>query len=916
MNSSIATRIRAAFAAVFALTLVLGLVGYSALHTGVGSIPGIASNASMVIWLFLLAASAGFGIVLTRALNDSIHRLVSDAQALSNAATEGKLSTRVDASLHQGDFRKVIEGMNSTLDAVVEPCRLVSGFVDEISKGKIPSKVSESYKGDFNALKNNLNNCVDSLNGLVEANTVLQRLDVNDCATKVVGSYAGIIGEIASATNSAVERTKSAVQICIAIANGDFQDKMVELKKVGKRSENDTYLPSFIKMMEAIDALAVDANALATAARKGDFEQRADASKHQGEYREVIQGVNGTLDVVVEKLHWFESIVDAVPAPIHVLDKDMNWVFLNKAFEKLMIESGAVRSRKDATGMPCSSAAASICKTANCGVVQLQRGAGETYFDWHGQDCRQQSVKLQNTRGEHVGYVEIVDNLTSIVRSKRYTEQEVERVATNLTKLAQGHFDLDLKTKEADQHTTQAKQQFDKINVSLTSVKSAVSEMVDDAAGLSKAAVEGKLSTRADASKHQGEFRRVIEGINSTLDAVTAPLSVAAECLEQIGRGEIPEKIAGNYQGDFNAIKSNLNSSIDGLTGAAQVAASISEGDLTVQAKALSDKDVLGNSLIRMLENLRKTVGEVAAASANVASGSEEMNSTAQQLSQGATEQSSSAEECTSSMEEMASSIQQNADNARETDKIATKAAEDAHSSGRAVDETVEAMKEVAQKISIIEEIARKTDLLALNAAVEAARAGEHGKGFAVVASEVRKLAERSQVAAAEISQLTSRGVHTAEGAGELLSKLVPDIRKTAELVREITASSAEQSTGSVQVNKAMQQLDQIIQQNAAASEEMSAAAEELSSQAEILQSVIAFFKVEDNAQQRTNTQRNRIASQFSGRNVVARVAVPLGAQAASVRPGKANGTAIKLNTNSVSADSQDKDFTNYQGLQ
>jgi len=195
-------------------------------------------------------------------------------------------------------------------------------------------------------------------------------------------------------------------------------------------------------------------------------------------------------------------------------------------------------------------------------------------------------------------------------------------------------------------------------------------------------------------------------------------------------------------------------------------------------------------------------------------------------------------------MEEMAATIKQNTDNAQQTEKIALKSAEDAIGSGKAVTETVGAMREIAGKISIIEEIARQTNLLALNAAIEAARAGEHGKGFAVVASEVRKLAERSQTAAGEISKLSVSSVQVAEKAGELLSKLVPDIKKTAELVQEISAASAEQNTGVEQVNKASQQLDQVIQQNAGAAEEMSSMAEELSSQAEQLQSSISFFKL------------------------------------------------------------------------
>src|SRR5919198_151741 len=217
-------------------------------------------------------------------------------------------------------------------------------------------------------------------------------------------------------------------------------------------------------------------------------------------------------------------------------------------------------------------------------------------------------------------------------------------------------------------------------------------------------------------------------------------------------------------------------------------------------------------------------------------------------------------------MEEMASNVKQNADNANQTEQIAAQSAKDAETSGAAVGRAVQAMQTIAEKITIVQEIARKTDLLALNAAVEAARAGEHGKGFAVVASEVRKLAERSQTAAAEISRLTGDGVQVADGAGQLLGRLVPDIQKTSELVREIAAASLEQSTGAAQVNKAIQQLDQVIQQNAAASEEMASTAEELSSQAEVLQSAISFFKV-DGTQQPQLTQVKRTAAHLQRKN-------------------------------------------------
>lgn len=197
-------------------------------------------------------------------------------------------------------------------------------------------------------------------------------------------------------------------------------------------------------------------------------------------------------------------------------------------------------------------------------------------------------------------------------------------------------------------------------------------------------------------------------------------------------------------------------------------------------------------------------------------------------------------------MEEMNSSVVQNADNAKQTTVIAEKAAKDAHEGGKAVTETVQAMKSIADKIDIIEEIARQTNMLALNAAIEAARAGAHGKGFAVVASEVRKLAERSQTAAKEISGLSTNSVEIAEKAGKLIEDIVPGIQKTAELVHEISAFSNEQTNGIEQVTKAVQQLEKVIQQNAGATEEMASTSKELSDQAENLQEAAAFFKMDE----------------------------------------------------------------------
>ena len=276
----------------------------------------------------------------------------------------------------------------------------------------------------------------------------------------------------------------------------------------------------------------------------------------------------------------------------------------------------------------------------------------------------------------------------------------------------------------------------------------------------------------------------------------------------------------------------------------AAIAKNIANGDLTHTYAAKGGVRGVFGDMLTMVDKLKAVVADVKSSAGNVASGSQELSSGAEQLSQGTTEQAANAEEASSSVEEMNATIRQNADNALATEKIALKSANDALESGRAVSEAVKAMKDIAGKISIIEEIARQTNLLALNAAIEAARAGEQGKGFAVVAAEVRKLAERSQVAAAEISHLSGTSVGVAEQAGAMLARLVPDIQKTSELVQEISAASKEQAGGADQINGAIQQLNQVVQQNAGSAEEMSSTAEELSSQSSQLMEVMSFFKV------------------------------------------------------------------------
>jgi methyl-accepting chemotaxis protein len=797
----------------------------------------------------------------------NLKALIADTERLVKASVEGKLDTRADASKHGGDFRKIVEGLNNTLDAVIGPLNVAAEYVDRISKGDIPAKITDKYNGDFNEIKNNLNQCIDSLNGLLQQmnrmsdehmkgdidvviesdkfqgayRTMAQGINdmvgghiavkkksmaciaefgrgnfdaplekfpgkkafINDTIEQVRANLKGLIqqmnrmsdehtkGDIdvvieaerfegayrtmAQGINDMVAghiSVKKKAMACLAeFGRGNFEAPLEKFP--GKKAFiNDT----FEQVRANLKSLIADTDRLVNASVEGKLDTRADVSKHHGDFRKIVDGLNNTLDAVIGPLNVAAEYVDRISKgdiPAKITDNyngDFNEIKnnLNACIDGLggLIEANAV----------------------------LQKMAANDY--------------TRQVQGSYVGIFAEVKKAVNDVQDR------VKHVVQINKRLSKGSLEDLTGLKQMGKRSDN-----DELVPALIETMESLNALVSDTFVLAKSAVEGDLAKRADASKHNGEFGKIVQGINDALDAIIDPVNEAAEVMTRIADKDMTARVKGDYKGDHAKIKDAIN---------------------------------------RAAENLDKGLQQVAMASDQVAAASGQIGTGSQALAQGASEQASSLEEISSSLQEMSSMTKQNAGNALEAKGLTDNAK---NTTGKGVDsmqrlsEAIRSIKnssdQTAKIVKTIDEIAFQTNLLALNAAVEAARAGEAGKGFAVVAEEVRNLAMRSAEAAKntanmieEASKNADNGVSINQEVLKNLDEISGQVNKVSEMIAEIAAASEQQSMGIGQVNVSVEQMNQLTQSNAANSEESASAAQELGSQAEEMRRMVGSFRL------------------------------------------------------------------------
>ena len=840
---------------------------------------------------------------------DAVNLLNNDANKLTNSAIAGKLNDRANSSNHRGDFKKIVEGMNNTLDAVVNPLKMAANYVDRISKGDIPEKIVDVYNGDFNEIKNNLNTCIDALNELKnEMNTTTELQIAGDMdafanEVKFRGAYNSLIKGFNEGMRIHVNNINKMLDNLKAYSDGDLSSEMPKLpgKQIIVTNVVNQLRSNVIQLVE-------DTKTLANSAIEGNLSKRADITKHQGDFRKIVEGVNNTLDSIISPLSTTATYIDKIakgdiPEKIDQAYKgDFNTLIqnLNVLIDAMNNKINVAKNISEGN-LNVDIFVASDEDILAKSMIAMRESLNNLTKDVNFIASNAISGKLEvraNSKNYKGDFRKVIDGINLTLDAFTTPLNDVIDV---LVKIGNGNLTKISSTYEGD---------FQKIKDSVNKVIDFLKSLIKDQNEAAQSAVNGNLGHRINIANYPGEWGVVINGFNDSLDAVVNPMRLIAAFVDRIAKGDIPNIISeqwngelelikndinmmikainlmsedarylalaaveGNldkradifkHNGDFKEIIKGFNEAIDAAIAPTQEALSIlkemAAGDLTnrMTGNFKGDHAALKSSLNGALDSVNELLSQVKGAADQVEQNSVQISDSSTNLSQGATEQAASLEEMTSSMSEVAEQTKKNANNANVANDLAIQARNSSDKGQGVMQHLLTAMNEITESsrniqkiIKVIDEIAFQTNLLALNAAVEAARAGVHGQGFAVVAEEVRNLAARSANAAKETADMIEQSIKTINKGAQLsettqtaLNEIRTNSTKVADIISEIAVASNEQAMGISQINLGLNQIDKVTQQNTASAEESATSSEVLSMQAKKLKDLLSNFRI------------------------------------------------------------------------
>jgi methyl-accepting chemotaxis protein len=832
----------------------------------------------------------------------TLNNLVTEVTNITKSAEEGKLSNRGNTALFTGVYKSLVEGINNTLDSLVSPLNMASGYIQRISRGDIPEKITEEYKGDFREIRDSLNVCIDAINALISDTgyiaemTVAGKLSERADSRKHQGKFKQIIEGIDSTLDSVITPLSVAAEYIDKISKGEIPEHIDEKYN----GDFEILISNLNTLVGAIKRLIDDFETQSNNAIKGNYETRADVNRHFGDFRKIVAGVNGTLDAVVDKIFWYEGLLDSIPLPISVTDMNMQWTFINKPVENFL----GIK-RKDVTGKHCSHWNAAICNTEDCGIAGLRRNKLQTTFNQMGMNFQVDTNYVYNRKGEKIGHIEVVQDVTSKVKIAEYSKVEVERLAGNLSLLSSGNTNLNMIVSEGDDYTKQERENYLKINKTLALVKTAIENLIIDSEMLVESALAGDLKKRAGVEKHQGDYRKIIEGVNSTLDAFLSPLSFAAGFIQKMANGEHLEEVEiDKFRGDFKILMNNLASvraslnTLDGETTILATAAiegdlskrgdsekakgfykeiieglnktldailepikeglknleKMAQGDLTahIVSDYKGDHQLIKNSINTVTDSLSRAMNDVREAVDATASASNQISSSTVEMAEGASQQTQQAAEVAGAVEEMTKTILENTRNAAQAANNAKEAGKKALEGGKVVDKTISGMNKIAEVVKKstdkVQALGRSSDQIGEIAQVIDDIADQTNLLALNAAIEAARAGEQGRgfaVVADEVRKLAERTTKATKEIAEMIKKIQRD---TAEAVKAMEEGTADVNEGIKLANQAGVSLKEIIEgseivvdivnQVAAASEQQSSAANEISKSIETISNV------------------------------------------------------------------------------